>query len=93
VDQLVELKRVLKLDQYFPGMDDDLLLLSITQISAKLPKDIRQRLQDKYILQSGYETYQSLEFYGDTVLNMLVVDELSSFLHLNVSPGELTSIK
>ncbi len=81
--------RNLKLDQgYFLNVPRDLLYLAMTD---RMPqkREIKKLLQDKY----STANYQSLEFYGDKVLNLIGSMIIFQLHGLNITPDELTKFQ
>lgn len=78
--------RNLKLDQgYFLNVPRDLLYLAMTD---KIPKkEISKLLKDKY----DTSNYQSLEFFGDKVLNLIGSMIIFQLYGLNITPEEQTN--
>jgi len=83
----------LQLRDTFPSLDLDLIQLAITPSSDKLSPEVMSRLSAKYKLKSTNANYQALEFYGDSLLDLLVVDKIKHLYGLNASPGFLTSFR
>lgn len=92
VDKLI---RLLNLDLYFDSsvLDKDLLLLAISDNEQKIVGLPRWRLAIKYNISPARLNYQTLEFYGDAVLLMIVVDYFYQKYGLNISPFELTKLR
>jgi hypothetical protein len=77
---------ILDIRKFFPNVDKDLITLAITpsgQRISKVPSGVDKK----------FANYESLEFYGDSVLDFLIVDEVETLFGLNISPGDLTRIK
>lgn len=85
---------------FFPDIDRDLIALAcrtdrhipFAYGSSAFSHKIEQNLIKRYSILKPNQNYQALEFYGDKVLYMAMVDTLSTLLGLNTTPGELTEL-
>ena len=85
---------------FFPTMDRDLIALACRPTkevrfafgTAAFSNAVADRLARRYHLLEEYMTFQTLEFYGDKVLYMIVGQVYMDFLGLNSSPHELTQL-
>ena len=70
---------------YWVDMPNDLLGLTTIPDRTKIPIDIKKK----------YNTvdYQSLEFYGDSILYACTAHLMMEYIGLNETPGELSRIK
>lgn len=92
---IIQLKQLMRIDEFFPDIDNDLLALTLVSdkySTVNISLEVITNLRKKYGLIDEFINYQSLEFYGDTVLSLIVMNQMS-LLGLNVSPKYLTEIK
>lgn len=87
MDKVNNIIKILKLNDLFPDLNKDLILLAVS--SSVNDKSFLKRLN----LLVKYGSYQTLEFYGDTMLDFIIVDYLLKNFGLNISPGDLTRFK
>lgn len=83
-------KQLLNLDTHFPDIDD--LLLQMVISPTTLTNEDMNTLSKRYSLTSIYMNYELLEFYGDSVLSLLVIDIILDKIGLNTPPGKLHKI-
>lgn len=69
----------------FNAMDDDLLLLAFT---PRCNKETKNRLKTKY----GVCNQQTLEFYGDKIINAIIAILVYSIVGLESTPCYLTQV-
>ena len=89
--RLDQLDEIIKWSTFFPEMDANLLKLAITPRNGTLDDGTYRYLKEKY--QIGEPNYQLLEFYGDQVLSLIVIDEMMNMSNLKLTPGDATTIK
>jgi len=83
----------LNLARYFPDVDRSLLRLAITPKGKPLPADISDELEAKYQIGKNKKNYEALEFYGDTLLSILLVDRFKYYYGLDINPSDLHDLK
>jgi hypothetical protein len=83
------LRIALDLDAFFPDVDDDLLTMTVTPAYSSSPPDVLERLHHKYNVVPAFANYEALEFYGDRILNTLIVNFAYINLGLNKPVGPL----
>jgi len=79
----------LGIKDFFPDLDLDLAILACTPRGINVPSEIGKRLN----IRPKFLNMEALEFYGDSALDFIVIDEFRVFLGLNMEPGELTKVK
>lgn len=96
--ELFTLLEEINLLEYFPNLDLDLILLALTPKDKNnfLDKSLTinfNKLNELYGLKANDRNYESLEFYGDSVLDMIIVDIIKARFWLSLNPGLLTQVK
>lgn len=89
----------LHLLDFFPDVDMDLVRLAITPSLNRHETPNQERLNfmqimdEQYTIGQGAEDNSVLAFYGDIVLDVIVVDRMRNYFGLNTSKGLLSVIK
>jgi dsRNA-specific ribonuclease len=82
--------------KYFPDVDLDLVELAMTHKQPIGNKDFNiliDILDDKYGVRKSKLNNSTLAFYGDTVLDMIIVDRIRDWYGINVTPDKLTFVR
>jgi dsRNA-specific ribonuclease len=93
VDLFIEKLNLLK---FFPTVDRDLVQLAITEETRKTSKDTElliSRLEKRYSVREGTPNQRSLAFYGDSLLDMIIVDRIKYLYNINIDPDNMTFIR
>jgi len=87
MNKVNKISTILNLEKHFPDINYDLIKLAIS------PQIVDKALLRRLKLLVKYGSYQTLEFYGDGMLDSIVISYLMNNFGLNISPGELTRFK
>lgn len=76
--------KLLGFDSYpMNTVDLDLIILALYRNKNELSKEVNNRIEEKY----GTLSYEALEFYGDRIINYIMMTPLMGLFSLDQKPG------